>query len=173
MAVRSRIASPLTDPRTSHERPVSLSVFNSPTATYMWPGFQAASQMSHPPVIYVNYDNRDAMRSASTNSALSRHDSPVISCVHRFNCQRGRSPIFVSSPVLTHRDRSTTNMIPRKRRSTSPDERYVGHEFPVATVADLIMHSCYSVSPVRNTSSRNTSSRSIMESMRYIGPCSS
>lgn len=30
------------------------------------------------------------------------------------------------------------------------------------------MRSCYSVSPLRNTSSR-----SIMESMRYIGPCSS
>ncbi|KAH0839761.1 hypothetical protein J3R83DRAFT_702 [Lanmaoa asiatica] len=60
--------------------------------------------MSHPPIIYVNYDNRDPMRSASTSSALSVHDSPVI-----------------SSPALTHYDRSATNMLPKKRRSTSPE----------------------------------------------------
>ncbi|KAF8138295.1 hypothetical protein EV363DRAFT_1393754 [Boletus edulis] len=81
--ISSRIASTsLAEPRANNDslqRPVSLSVFNSPTATYMWPGLQAASQMSHPPIIYVNYDNRDSMRSASTSSALSVHDSPVIS----------------------------------------------------------------------------------------------
>ncbi|KAN0097616.1 hypothetical protein V8E55_002062 [Tylopilus felleus] len=108
--ISSRIASmSLTEPRVNNEslqQPVSLSVFNSPTATYMWPGFQAASQMSHPPIIYVNYDNRDAMRSASTSSALSVHDSP-----------------FISSPALTHYDRSATNMLPKKRRSTSPEGR--------------------------------------------------
>ncbi|KAF9221956.1 hypothetical protein BS17DRAFT_784214 [Gyrodon lividus] len=109
---RSRTASfSLAEPRTNNESrqqrpsyPVSLSVFNSPTATYMWPGFQAASQMSHPPVIYVNYDSRDSTRSASTSSVSSLHDSPVI-----------------SSPALRHYDRSATNMLPQKRRSTSPD----------------------------------------------------
>ncbi|KAG6378559.1 hypothetical protein JVT61DRAFT_12824 [Boletus reticuloceps] len=123
MAARSRIASTsLAEPRANNDslqRPVSLSVFNSPTATYMWPGLQAASQMSHPPIIYVNYDNRDSMRSASTSSALSVHDSPVI-----------------SSPALTHLhyDRSATSILPKKRRSTSPEER---------------------ASSVRNASSRN------------------
>ncbi|KZT24514.1 hypothetical protein NEOLEDRAFT_423081 [Neolentinus lepideus HHB14362 ss-1] len=48
----------------------SLSVFNSPTATYMWPSFKAASQMSERPVIYVNY--RNGRRSASVNSARVR-----------------------------------------------------------------------------------------------------
>ncbi|KAF8845764.1 hypothetical protein BDN67DRAFT_297523 [Paxillus ammoniavirescens] len=117
---RSRTASfSLAEPRTNNESrqqrpsyPVSLSVFNSPTATYMWPGFQAASQMSHPPVIYVNYDSRDPTRSASTSSVSSLHDSPVI-----------------SSPALTHYDRSATNMLPQKRRSTSPD----GHVSPRQT----------------------------------------
>ncbi|KAF9247036.1 hypothetical protein BU15DRAFT_69881 [Melanogaster broomeanus] len=110
---RSRTASvSLAEPRMNNNEsrqqrpsyPVSLSVFNSPTATYMWPGFQAASQMSHPPVIYVNYDSKDSTRSASTSSVSSIHDSPVI-----------------SSPALTHYDRSATNMLPQKRRSTSPD----------------------------------------------------
>ncbi|KIJ70576.1 hypothetical protein HYDPIDRAFT_105312 [Hydnomerulius pinastri MD-312] len=130
--IASRTASSLTEPRTNNESrqqrpsyPVSLSVFNSPTATYMWPGFQAASQMSHPPVIYVNYDNRDSTRSASTSSVSSLHDSPVI-----------------SSPALTHYDRPTTNMLPQKRRSSSPDGR---------------------ISPVRNSSFR-----SLMEPMSQV-----
>ncbi|KAH7887751.1 hypothetical protein F5I97DRAFT_884667 [Phlebopus sp. FC_14] len=86
--------------------PVSLSVFNSPTATYMWPGFQAASQMNYPPVIYVNYDSRDSTRSASTSSVSSIHDSPII-----------------SSPAITNYDLSAVNTLPQKRRSSSPDRR--------------------------------------------------
>ncbi|KAL4075872.1 hypothetical protein V8B97DRAFT_116668 [Scleroderma yunnanense] len=86
--------------------PVSLSVFNSPTATYMWPSFQAASQMRHPPVIYVNYDNKESTRSASVSSVSSLHDSPII-----------------PSPATIHADRLVTNMLPKKRRSSSPDAR--------------------------------------------------
>ncbi|KAI6047195.1 hypothetical protein EDC04DRAFT_2622146 [Pisolithus marmoratus] len=85
--------------------PVSLSIFNSPTATYMWPSFQAASQMRHPPVIYVNYDSKDSTRSASTSSVSSLHDSPTI-----------------SSPATSHPDYPVTNVVPRKR-SSSPAER--------------------------------------------------
>jgi hypothetical protein len=33
----------------------NLSVFNAPTATFMWPGFQASSQMNTTPKIYVDY----------------------------------------------------------------------------------------------------------------------
>ncbi|KIM53807.1 hypothetical protein SCLCIDRAFT_410861 [Scleroderma citrinum Foug A] len=91
-------------PRPSY--PVSLSVFNSPTATYMWPSFQAASQMKHPPVIYVNYDHKEPTRSASVSSVSSLHNSPII-----------------PSPTAVHADRLVTNMLPRKRRSSSPDER--------------------------------------------------
>lgn len=93
--------------RPSH--PVSLSIFNSPTATYMWPGFQAASQMRHPPVIYVNYDNKDSTRSPSTSSVSSFHNSPTF-----------------SSPATSHPDYLVTTVVPRKRSSppaecTSPD----------------------------------------------------
>ncbi|KAI6035366.1 hypothetical protein F5J12DRAFT_23130 [Pisolithus orientalis] len=101
-----------TDPRGRNEGrqqrpsyPVSLSIFNSPTATYMWPSFQAASQMRHPPVIYVNYDSKDSTRSASTSSVSSLHNSPTI-----------------SSPATSHPDYQVTNVIPRKR-SSSPAER--------------------------------------------------
>ena len=61
-------------PRPSY--PLSLSVFNAPTATYMWPTFQAASQMKHPPVIYVNY-NKGHTGSASVSSVSSLHNSPL------------------------------------------------------------------------------------------------
>lgn len=39
------------------DSPRSLSVFDSPTATFAWPPLQLASQMSQDPVLYVEYSS--------------------------------------------------------------------------------------------------------------------
>ncbi|KAH7914367.1 hypothetical protein BJ138DRAFT_1144125 [Hygrophoropsis aurantiaca] len=113
----------------AQQRPVSLSVFNSPTATYMWPGFKAASQMDHPPVIYVNYE-RVPTRSAS-NSLFSQS-------------QEG-SPIILPRPIPRY-DRSVSTLLPRKRRSSSPDERTLPRE---SSSAHQIVEPLRSISPSR------------------------
>ncbi|KAG6330568.1 hypothetical protein ID866_8520 [Astraeus odoratus] len=90
----------------------------------MWPSIQAASQMRHPPVIYVNYDNKDSMRSASASSVSSLHGSPV-----------------VPSPAAMHPDRFVTNMLPKKRRSSSPDECTSPERTPTfRAIVEPLMH---------------------------------
>ncbi|KAJ7433832.1 hypothetical protein B0H11DRAFT_748844 [Mycena galericulata] len=49
--------------------PPSLSVFNAPTATYLWPHFQASSQMKHGPVLYaIPYSDRHMPSSYCSDS---------------------------------------------------------------------------------------------------------
>ncbi|KAJ7771348.1 hypothetical protein DFH07DRAFT_226675 [Mycena maculata] len=54
--------------------PPSLSVFNAPTATYMWPHFQASSQMKHSPVLYA-IPHSDRRMSPSSGSDSEPEDS--------------------------------------------------------------------------------------------------
>ncbi|KAJ7180072.1 hypothetical protein C8R43DRAFT_386254 [Mycena crocata] len=48
--------------------PPTLSVFNAPTATYMWPNFQASSQMRHGPILYARYHEGSPSSSESEDS---------------------------------------------------------------------------------------------------------
>ncbi|KAH7929435.1 hypothetical protein BV22DRAFT_1125705 [Leucogyrophana mollusca] len=125
------------------QRPVSLSVFNSPTATYMWPGFQAASQMDHPPVIYVNYE-REPTRSAS-NSVSSQQDSPII----------------LPHPLSRH-DRSVSTLLPRKRRSSSPAGRALPAES--SSVVKIL-------EPLRRVHLVETPARSLPSMKHQQGDC--
>ncbi|KII94678.1 hypothetical protein PLICRDRAFT_47704 [Plicaturopsis crispa FD-325 SS-3] len=60
-------------PSDEHASP-SLAVFNAPTATYRWPGLQAASQMNERPRIYVEYKDQNPSRSVSDPYARHRGD---------------------------------------------------------------------------------------------------
>lgn len=77
---------------------VSLSVFSSPTATYMWPN-QFQFNGNHP-VIYVNYNKRTQAESGSSIS--TPHHSPLSSAAS--------PPARVASTL------------PQKRKSVSQDE---------------------------------------------------
>ncbi|TFK55693.1 hypothetical protein OE88DRAFT_649357 [Heliocybe sulcata] len=73
----------------------SLSVFNAPTATYMWPTFKAASQMGERPVIYVHYHH--GRRSALANSDHAQSDDELYA-PHATCYDTGeRSPPYSSS----------------------------------------------------------------------------
>ncbi|EGN93052.1 hypothetical protein SERLA73DRAFT_190204 [Serpula lacrymans var. lacrymans S7.3] len=96
--------------------PPSLSVFNSPTATYMWPSFQAASQMSHRPLIYVNY-NKESPNPSSTASTPPREPVPP------------RTP----PRALSRHDHHLPASIPQKR-SPSPDLEYVTFNQPKSSL---------------------------------------
>lgn len=74
-----------TDLETYHhsrqQRPVSLSVFNAPTATYAWERYEPESQIPYPRPLYVDYIGRSSTRSASSSSISSLRDSPGMPCV--------------------------------------------------------------------------------------------
>ncbi|KAJ6613460.1 hypothetical protein B0H10DRAFT_232270 [Mycena sp. CBHHK59/15] len=52
----------------------SLSIFNAPTATYMWPNFQASSQMKYGPILYATHAK---YMDASTSSGSDSEDSQL------------------------------------------------------------------------------------------------
>ncbi|KAJ7095372.1 hypothetical protein B0H15DRAFT_109634 [Mycena belliarum] len=64
----SRHSSPATPRPRQTERfpaPPTLSVFNAPTATFLWPNFQASSQMKNGPILYASYYDRPSSPSSS------------------------------------------------------------------------------------------------------------
>ncbi|KIK48919.1 hypothetical protein CY34DRAFT_517869 [Suillus luteus UH-Slu-Lm8-n1] len=89
------------------QRPVSLSVFNAPTATYAWERYEPESQIPYPRPLYVDYTGRSSTRSASSSSISSLLDSPGM-----------------PSPALSDRSISTPTLLPQKRRSSSPAGHY-------------------------------------------------
>ncbi|KAG2141691.1 uncharacterized protein EDB93DRAFT_1105571 [Suillus bovinus] len=104
-----------TDLETYHDsrqqRPVSLSVFNAPTATYAWERYEPESQIPYPRPLYVDYIGRSSTRSASSSSISSLRDSPGM-------------PRLGRSPALSDRSISTPTLLPQKRRSSSPAGHY-------------------------------------------------
>ncbi|KAG1806818.1 uncharacterized protein HD556DRAFT_1303194 [Suillus plorans] len=104
-----------TDLETYHhsrqQRPVSLSVFNAPTATYAWERYEPESQIPYPRPLYVDYIGRSSTRSASSSSISSLRDSPGM-------------PRLSRSPALSDRSISTPTLLPQKRRSSSPAGHY-------------------------------------------------
>ncbi|KAG2750487.1 hypothetical protein P692DRAFT_20873321 [Suillus brevipes Sb2] len=85
------------------QRPVSLSVFNAPTATYAWERYEPESQIPYPRPLYVDHTGRSSTQSASSSSISSLLDSPCM-----------------PSPALSDRSISTPTLLPPKRRSSSP-----------------------------------------------------
>lgn len=81
-----------TDSETYHDsrqqRPVSLSVFNAPTATYAWERYEPESQIPYPRPLYVDYTGRSSTRSASSSSISSLLDSPGMPCVIMKHCMK-------------------------------------------------------------------------------------
>ncbi|KAG2156051.1 hypothetical protein DEU56DRAFT_217351 [Suillus clintonianus] len=116
-----------TDLETYHDsrqqRPVSLSVFNSPTATYAWERYEPESQIPYPRPLYVDYVGRSSTRSASSSSISSLRDSPGM-----------------PSPALSDRSISTPTLLPQKRRSSSPAGHYPYHASSVTKIMEPLRH---------------------------------
>ncbi|KDQ64490.1 hypothetical protein JAAARDRAFT_28120 [Jaapia argillacea MUCL 33604] len=81
--------------------PPNLSVFNSPTATYMWPGFQAASQMTQRPVIYVNYKGSVRPNSEVYSQATASRDLAADDSLNSQSVPRKRRP-STDIPNISH-----------------------------------------------------------------------
>lgn len=103
------------------QRPVSLSVFNAPTATYAWERYEPESQIPYPRPLYVDYTGRSSTRSASSSSISSLLDSPGM-----------------PSPALSDRSISTPTLLPQKRRSSSPAGHY--HASSVTKIMEPLRH---------------------------------
>lgn len=112
-----------TDLETYHDnrqqRPVSLSVFNAPTATYAWERYEPESQKPYPRPLYVDYIGRGSTRSASSSSSL-------------------RDSSGMPSPALSDRSISTPTLLPQKRRSSSPAGHY--HASFVTKIMEPLRH---------------------------------
>ncbi|KZP17285.1 hypothetical protein FIBSPDRAFT_1046967 [Athelia psychrophila] len=90
-----------------HGSPQSLSVFNAPTATFMWPDFQSSSQMGTVPKIYVDY-NRDRPPPEEPIHALHRSSSGY--AVSESSEE--------ASPTLSQKRKPSTDL-PRPEKKTS------------------------------------------------------
>ncbi|OAX43506.1 hypothetical protein K503DRAFT_765838 [Rhizopogon vinicolor AM-OR11-026] len=107
------------------QRPISLSIFNSPTATYAWERYEPESQISYPlpRPLYVDYISQNSTRSASSSSISSLRDSPGM-----------------PSPALSNRSLSTPTLLPQKRRSSSTDGHHAYHACSVKKIVEPLKH---------------------------------
>ncbi|KAG0709623.1 hypothetical protein DFH29DRAFT_6954 [Suillus ampliporus] len=112
-----------THPDSQQQRPVSLSVFNSPTATYAWERYEPESRMAYTRPLYVDYVGRNSTRSASSSSISSLRDSPGM-----------------PSPALSDRSLSTPTLLPQKRRSSSPGGHHTYHAPSVTKIMEPLKH---------------------------------
>ncbi|KAL7282313.1 hypothetical protein ACG7TL_003783 [Trametes sanguinea] len=99
------------------QRPPSLSVYELPTATYMWPRLDLA-RPSHQPMLYVKYrpsqDDSDVSRSSSETSA---YGSPV--------SELARS--FTPPPITSRKRSSSAESDPHSDAARSPSDRFLKH----------------------------------------------
>ncbi|KAJ2981998.1 hypothetical protein NUW54_g10804 [Trametes sanguinea] len=99
------------------QRPPSLSVYELPTATYMWPRLDLA-RPSHQPRLYVKYrpsqDDSDMSRSSSETSAHSSPLSELARC-------------FTPPPPTGRKRSSSAESDPSSDDARSPSDRFLKH----------------------------------------------
>ncbi|KAG2106922.1 uncharacterized protein F5147DRAFT_216301 [Suillus discolor] len=102
------------------QRPVSLSVFNAPTATYTWERYEPESQIPYPRPLYIG---QNFMRSSSSSSISSLRES-------------SRMP----SPALSDFSIPTSNLPPKIRRSSSSSEHSPYRASSVMKIMEPLRH---------------------------------
>ncbi|KAJ7700079.1 hypothetical protein B0H17DRAFT_277884 [Mycena rosella] len=109
--------------------PPTLSVFNAPTATFLWPNFQASSQMKHGPILYARYHDMPSPSSCSDSedSQLESEDLHSPSSSDRGTVHTPRehpSHTFDELPSAFRRRESSVELQSR-RLNTPPVNRNV------------------------------------------------
>ncbi|KAJ7276383.1 hypothetical protein B0H12DRAFT_18375 [Mycena haematopus] len=140
----------------------SLSVFNTPTATYFWPNFAASSQMKHAPVLYATY--HEMTSSASSDSEDSDSDSTVY--------QRGMSPAssrYTREPSV---ELLRLNPCSVNRKSRDPASSHLRPifdiGFPPRQDHRSSISSSHSNSPSRQSTVHSENNSTSLEDTRYI-----
>ncbi|KAJ7498936.1 hypothetical protein FB451DRAFT_1203533 [Mycena latifolia] len=125
----SRYSTPATPrPTERFPAPPTLSVFNAPTATFLWPNFQASSQMKHGPILYARYHDMPSSSSSSESedSQLGSEDvrrlsSPSSSDGGPMYTPKGNPRTFDEPPSAFRRQPS----VETQRLNASPVNRSV------------------------------------------------
>ncbi|KAJ6599079.1 hypothetical protein DFH09DRAFT_1356209, partial [Mycena vulgaris] len=127
--VLSSTPTTLARPAERFPAPPTLSVFNAPTATFLWPNFQASSQMKHGPILYAKYHDKSSSSSSSDSEDsqlgsedLRRMSSPSSNDRGTIHTPNGPSRPLDEPPFAFSRHEASVEIQPSK---TSPVNRLV------------------------------------------------